>query len=79
VGGGFEATEATGLLEDLTDGQIGEQPHSEDDPEHDAVSQVAGPLAGQARAVEGLFQGCWGKNRFQGGQLVQNATVRIDG
>jgi hypothetical protein len=60
------------MLEDLTDGQIGQQPHSQDHPADDLVGQCATSLIGSAGRLKGLANGLGWDHLFESRQAIQD-------
>ena len=59
---------SAGVLEDLADGQIGQQPQSQDHPADDLVGQFATSLIGSAGRLKGLANGLGWDHLFESRQ-----------
>lgn len=77
--GGFAGAKASGVLEDLSDGQVGEDSHSQDDPEDDLAGQSAATAVEASGILQGLPDLLGSDNLFQQKQAVQNASRLANG
>ena len=65
-------TEPPGVLEDLSDGQVGQQPHRQHHPQHDLVSQRTEARIDPAGGRECLLNVRGADNLFQSRQPIQD-------
>src|SRR5262249_40473015 len=68
---------AAGGGEDLTKGQVGEDAHGEDDPEHDLVGQPEVAAVAPAGFVNGLANQPRGDKLVQADQPIQNRSGQV--
>src|SRR5512135_2860184 len=70
--------ESACVLEDLADGQIGQQPHRQGHPADDLVGQFATSLIGSAGRLKGLANGLGWDHLFESRQAIQD-PARVSG
>ena len=64
--------ESAGVLEDLADRQLGQQPHRQDHPADDLVGQFATSLIGSAGRLKGLANRLGWDHLFESRQAIQD-------
>jgi hypothetical protein len=64
--------EPAGALEDLADGQFGQDPHGQHHPADDLMGQLAAPGIDPAGVLEGLADGFGRDNLFEARQPIQD-------
>src|SRR5438309_4000232 len=75
--GRLAEAESAGVLEDLADGQLGQDPHGQDHPADDLMGQLATARIEPSRRPEGLADGLGGDNLFESRQAIQDPPRRI--
>jgi hypothetical protein len=76
---GFAFAEASAVLEDLSDGQVGEDSHSQDDPEDDFAAQSAASAVEASGILQGLPNLVSADNLLQQEQAVHKASALANG
>jgi hypothetical protein len=73
----FAQHHSPSVLENLPQGQVGQQAHSQNDPQHGSVRQLASALSGPVRLRQGLFDDLRRDNLPQPRQPIQDKALRF--
>ncbi len=78
MGGRLAAVQPPRGLEDLADGEVGENSHGEDDPEHELSSKDTGALAASSGAgAESLLDVIGIDNLLERGEAIHDPTMLV--
>ena len=68
----FAVAKSTSVLEDLANGQVGEEPHGKHHPKDNFVGQFAASLIASSSGLKGLANGLGWDNLFESRQSIQD-------